>query len=159
MDIENFSEPMNKVIIVAADFYKDITEELIKGASSALKKEKIKFDIIKVPGALEIPQAIVMADMTAEYDAFIALGCVIRGETYHFEVVANQSAYGLMKLATEDCIIIGNGILTVESEEQAWERADIKKGNKGADAANACIKLLEIRKKLSSDENGNDDDE
>jgi len=150
---------MSKILIVAADFYKDITEELIKGASNALKKEKIKFDIIKVPGALEIPPAISMADMDGDYDAFVALGCVIRGETYHFEVVANQSAYGLMKLSLEDGVIIGNGILTVESEAQAWVRADTKKGNKGADAAAACMALLKIRDKLSGDESGSDDDE
>ena len=143
---------MNKklnVLLVCSPYYKIITENLIKGASEVLNSKSIDFEIIYVPGALEIAPAIkhlsVKINRIKSFDGFIALGCVIRGETYHFEIVANESARSLCDLAIKDLLPIGNGILTVENETQAFERSDPKKSNKGAGAALACLALIDIK--------------
>ena len=137
------------VLLVCSPYYKIITENLIKGASEVLNSKSVNFDIIYVPGALEIAPAIKLIstkkNKIKSFDGFIALGCVIRGETYHFEIVANESARCLCELAIKDLLPIGNGILTVENEKQAFDSADPKKLNKGAGAALACLSLIEIK--------------
>lgn len=139
------------ILIIEGRFYDDIMDELIKGAVGALEKVHATYDRIAVPGALEIPIAIRMALETGKYDGFVALGCVIRGETGHYEIVSNESARGLMNLALAHGVPIGNGILTVETEEQAWERAKVDGQNKGADAARAAVRLAMLRKQFAGE--------
>ena len=136
-----------RILLVESRFYDDIADELLKGAIAELKKAKCKYDIIAVPGALEVPAAIGFA--AKKYDGFVALGCIIRGETYHFEIVSNESARGLTDLSLHKNLCIGNGILTVENEKQAKVRASVKGGNKGAAAVQACLDLIKIKKKFS----------
>lgn len=138
---------MAKFLIVEARFYDHLNDQLIAGAQAALKAAGHQADVITVPGALEIPGAIVLADQAQLYDGYVAIGVVIRGETYHFEIVAGESARGIMAL-TMDGMAIGNGILTVENEEQALVRADPAQKDKGGEAAKAAIALLELRSKF-----------
>jgi 6,7-dimethyl-8-ribityllumazine synthase len=138
---------MARVLIVEARFYDHLADMLLDGAKGALTEGGHRADVVTVPGALEIPGAIAMAAETGRWDAFVALGTVIRGETYHFEVVANESARGLMAL-TMDGIPIGNGILTTENEEQAIVRADRKQLDKGGGAAQAALAMLELKGRL-----------
>jgi 6,7-dimethyl-8-ribityllumazine synthase len=136
------------VLIVEARFYAHISDALMDGATAALEKGGAAFDRVSVPGALEISAAIAFAARAGagkSYDGFVALGCVIRGETYHFELVAGESARGLTDLALHHHLCIGNGILTVENEEQALVRADATRGDKGGDAARACLALINLR--------------
>jgi 6,7-dimethyl-8-ribityllumazine synthase len=132
-----------RVLIVEARFYPEISDELFEGAVAALKAANVSSERIEVPGALEIPGAIKLA--ASHYDGFVALGCVMRGETYHFEVVSNESARGLMDLTVRDGLCIGNGILTVEDEDQAMHRARREGGDKGGDAARACLSLMTLK--------------
>jgi 6,7-dimethyl-8-ribityllumazine synthase len=134
---------MAKFLIVEARFYEHLNDQLIAGAKAALDEGGHKYDVLTVPGALEVPGAIGMAAESGRYDGFVAIGVVIRGETYHFEVVSNESARGLMAL-TMDGIAIGNGILTVENEAQAQVRADPTQKDKGGEAAKAAIRMLDI---------------
>lgn len=134
---------MAKFLIVEARFYAHLNDMLVAGAKAALEEAGHKADVLTVPGALEVPGAIAMAAESGRYDGFVALGVVIRGETYHFEIVSNESARGLMALAM-DGIPIGNGILTTENEAQAIVRADPKQADKGGAAAKAAIRMLEI---------------
>lgn len=134
---------MAKFLIVEARWYDHINDMLIAGAKAALDKAGHLSEVLTVPGSLEIPAAVAMAAETGRYDGFVAIGVVIRGETYHFEVVSNESARGLMAL-TLDGIAIGNGILTVENEAQALDRADPSRKNKGGEAATAAIRMLAI---------------
>lgn len=135
---------MAKFLIVEARFYDHLNDLLIEGAAAALKAAGHAHEVVTVPGALEIPGAIAMAAETGRYDGFIGIGVVIRGETYHFEVVSNESARGLMAL-TMDGIAIGNGILTVENEAQALTRARRSEKDKGGEAAKAAIAMLGLR--------------
>ncbi len=137
---------MTKVLIVAACFYREITDAMIQGAREVLDNAGCNSEIIEVPGAFEIPAVISMAK--DKYDGFIALGCVIRGETSHYDYVCLESARGLNDLAMKYHLPIGYGIITVENEQQAWERALPSRKNKGGFAAQACLRMLEIRKKL-----------
>ena len=138
---------MAKVLIVEARFYAHLNDMLLAGARAALDVAGHAHETVTVPGALELPAAIAL---TADrYDAFVALGVVIRGETWHFEIVAGESARALMAL-TLDGIAIGNGILTVENEAQAIARADPKQGDKGGDAARAALALLELKSRFAS---------
>ena len=140
---------MTEILIVAAYFYPEITEMLVAGATATLKSQNIAFEIVKVPGAFEIPATIRFALPRAnggKYDGFIALGCVIRGETTHYDYVCSESARGLTDLALREHAAIGYGILTVETMEQAQARADVKQGNKGKDAANACLRMIELKR-------------
>ncbi len=139
---------MAKFLIVEARFYEHLNDLLIEGAAAALDDEGHKYEVVTVPGALEIPGAIAMAAETGRYDGFIAIGVVIRGETYHFEVVSNESARGLMALSM-DGIAIGNGILTVENEAQALTRARMGEKNKGGEAAKAAIAMLGLRERFA----------
>ena len=134
---------MAKFLIVEARFYEHLNDMLIDGARSALEGDGHLVDVITVPGALEIPGAIAMAAESGRYDGFVAIGVVIRGETYHFEVVSNESARGLLAL-TMDGIAIGNGIITVENEAQALARASKSDKNKGGEAAVAAMRMLAI---------------
>lgn len=138
---------MAKVLIVGAGFYRHIYDLQLAGARAALEAGGHKHELVEVPGALEIPAAISMAAETGAYDAYVALGCVIRGETYHFEIVSNESARGIMAL-TLDGVPVGNGILTVENEEQALVRADPAKKNKAGEAVAAALALLALKTKF-----------
>lgn len=139
---------MAKFLIVEARFYAHLNDMLIAGARGALEAAGHSVDMLTVPGALELPGAIASAAESGRYDGFVALGVVIRGETYHFEIVAGESARGLMAL-TMDGLAVGNGILTTENEAQAIYRADPAQGNKGAGAAEAAMALLALREKFA----------
>ena len=138
---------MARFLIVEARFYAHLNDLLLEGAQAALEEAGHSHETITVPGALEIPAAVALAAETGRYDGFVALGVVIRGETYHFEVVSNESARGLMAL-TLDGLPIGNGILTVEDEAQALARARPTEKNKGGEAAKAAIAMLELRSRF-----------
>jgi len=146
------SDPL-RVLVVEARFYDDLADALLDGATDALRAQGVAFDVVSVPGALEVPPAIALAEEAGRYptapryDGYIALGCVIRGETYHFEIVSDQSAAGLMQLGLKG-LAIGNGILTTEDEDQAWARARRSEGDKGGGAARACLDLIALRKRL-----------
>ncbi len=135
---------MAKFLIVEARFYTHLNDLLIEGARAALEEAGHKAEVITVPGALEIPGAIALAAESGRYDGFIAIGVVIRGETYHFEIVAGESARGLMALSM-DGLAIGNGILTVENEAQALTRARPDEKDKGGEAAKAAMAMLELK--------------
>jgi 6,7-dimethyl-8-ribityllumazine synthase len=135
---------MADILIVEARFYAHLNDMLIAGARAALEAKGHKVEVLTVPGALEIPGAIALAAEADRYDAFVAIGVVIRGETYHFEIVAGESARAIMAL-TMDGIAIGNGILTVENEEQALVRADPAQKDKGGEAAKAALALLALQ--------------
>ena len=139
---------MAHILIAEARFYAHLNDMLLAGARVAIKAAGHTHETITVPGALELPGAIALAAESGNYDAYVALGVVIRGETYHFEIVAGESARGLMAL-TMDGIAVGNGILTVENEGQAIVRADPSQANKGGGAAEAALALLELRSKFS----------
>lgn len=138
---------MARVLIVEARFYAHLNDLLLLGARAAIEAAGHSHETVTVPGALEIPGAVAMAAETGRYDAFVALGVIIRGETYHFEVVSNESARGLMAL-TMDALPIGNGILTVENEEQALTRARPDEKDKGGDAARAALAMLALKSRF-----------
>ncbi len=135
---------MARILIVEARFYAHLNDLLLEGARAAIEEAGHGHETVTVPGALEIPGAVALAAETGRYDAFVALGVVIRGETYHFEIVSNESARGLMALAM-DGIPIGNGILTVENEEQALVRARPDQKDKGGEAAKAALAMLALK--------------
>jgi 6,7-dimethyl-8-ribityllumazine synthase len=137
-----------RFLIVEARFYGHLNDMLVAGAGGALKANGHEYEVMIVPGALEIPGAIALAAESDRYDGFVAIGVVIRGETYHFEIVAGESARGIMAL-TMDGIPVGNGILTVENEAQALVRADPEQSNKGGDAAKAAMALLTIKEQYA----------
>jgi len=144
---------MSNILIVEARFYGHISDALLDGAVAAIEKVGAHFERLSVPGALEIPTAIALAARGGEhggksFDGYVALGCVIRGETYHFEIVAAESARGLVNLGINHGLCIGNGILTVENEKQALIRASVEEGDKGGDAARACLSLISTRNRL-----------
>jgi len=138
---------MARFLIVEARFYDHLNDMLVAGAHAALKAAGHEVEVITVPGALEVPGAIALADQSGNYDGYVGIGVVIRGETYHFEIVAGESARGIMALAM-DGMAIGNGILTVENEAQALVRADPKQKDKGGEAAKAAIALLDLRNRF-----------
>lgn len=139
---------MSHILIVEARFYADLADELVHGASAALGAAGASFDRLAVPGAFEIPAAITFAADSGYYNGFIALGCVIRGETSHYDHVCGESARGLMDLSIERRLAIGYGILTVENADQAWARARVSEKNKGRDAAEACLAMIALRQKF-----------
>ena len=138
---------MAKFLIVEARFYDRLNDMLVAGAKAAIKQAGHQVEVITVPGALEIPGAIALADESGAYDGYVAIGVVIRGETYHFEIVAGESARGIMAL-TMDGVAIGNGILTVENEDQALVRADPAQKDKGGEAAKAALALFALKQKF-----------
>lgn len=143
-----------RVVIVEARFYDDIQDALLEGAKVELDTAGVAYDILSVPGALEIPAAIAIALDAAKkngrpYEGAVALGCVIRGDTIHFEIVSAESARGLMDLSVSRSLALGNGVITVNNTEQAWERARADDLNKGGDAARAAIQMIRIKRKLA----------
>lgn len=148
------AEKKLRMLIVEARFYEAIADKLLQGAIQVLDEAGATYDRLSVPGSLEIPAAIAMAVDAAQrkkapYDGVVALGCVIQGETYHFELVSNESARGLMDLAIQRQLPIGNGILTVDTEPQAQARLGGAKGHKGADAARAALAMVKLKHELA----------
>ncbi|WP_340159744.1 6,7-dimethyl-8-ribityllumazine synthase [uncultured Hoeflea sp.] len=142
------------LLIVEARFYDDMSDALLEGAKAALDAGGATYDIVTVPGALEIPPAIAMAldamdEGGAEYDGFVALGVIIRGETHHFDIVANESARGLMTLSISESLALGNGIMTTENADQAWERVKMDKLDKGGFAARAALTMIALKDNLA----------
>lgn len=144
-----------RILLVEARYYADISDALLAGARRALEEAGAEFEVITVPGALEIPGAIAMANAAGHqagprFDGYVALGCVIRGETSHYEIVSNESARGLMELTIGPRLAIGNGILTVENEDQAWARLDASRvEHKGENAARAALAMVQVRQNLN----------
>jgi 6,7-dimethyl-8-ribityllumazine synthase len=144
-----------RILVVEARFYDDIADALLAGASRVLEAAGASHDRVSVPGSLEVPPAIAMALDAAEqagkpYDGVVALGCVIRGDTIHFEIVSTESARALMDLSVARRVPIGNGILTVDNDDQAWTRARPGEGDKGGDAARAALALVRLKRQLSA---------
>lgn len=135
---------MTKVLIIEARYYNHINDFLLDGAKAALEAAGADHDILTVPGALEIPAALNMS-VKGGYDAYVTLGCIIRGETTHYDIVCNESARGIYDLVLKHNLALGNGILTVENEDQALARARPDRKNKGGEAAKAALRMLEIR--------------
>ena len=143
LGLPDFTEKL-KICIVSAPYYKDITENLIRGALNVLKRINADTEIVEVSGALEIPTAIKL--MENQFDGFIAVGCVIRGETTHYEIVSTESSRGLVNLGLEK-VCVGNAILTVENRLQAEKRADPKVFDKGGEACNALLSIIKIKRR------------
>lgn len=139
---------MARVLIVEARYYAYLSDLLLAGARAALEAGGHSHQTVAVPGALELPGAVALAAESGRYDAYVALGVVIRGETYHFEIVAGESARGLMALSL-DGLAVGNGVLTVETEAQALERADPAQGDKGGGAVRAALAMLHLREQFA----------
>lgn len=138
-----------RLLIVDARFYPDISDQLLAGAVAAIERAGASYDRVSVPGVLEIPAALAMALESGEkYDGYVMLGCVIRGETTHYDVVAGESARALMDMAVDEALALGNGILTVENDAQAIARADVARGNKGGAAAAAALAMIELRRRF-----------
>jgi 6,7-dimethyl-8-ribityllumazine synthase len=137
-----------RVLIVVAPFYRDIADSLLAGARAALEGASVAHETVEVPGALELPTAVRLASRSGEFDGFVALGCVIRGETTHYETVCNDSSRGLTLLGLEG-LCIGNGILTVENHGQAAVRADPDGQDKGGGAAGACLHLIALKRRFA----------
>ena len=144
-----------RVLIVEARFYSDLADEMAKGAIAALDKAGILHDRVAVPGTFEVPAAIRFAlramethSATSNYSGFIALGTVIRGETDHYDHICREVSRALMDIAVKQSVALGFGILTCETKEQAEARADISRGDKGADAAQACLRMMDLKKEL-----------
>jgi 6,7-dimethyl-8-ribityllumazine synthase len=143
-----------RVVIAEARFYDDIADALLQGATAELTKAGVSFDRVTVPGSLEVPAAIAIAVDAAErqgkpYDGAVALGCVIRGDTIHFEIVSFESARALMDLAVTRKLPLGNGIVTVDTDSQAWARARPDEGDKGGDAARAALAMIRLKRRAA----------
>jgi 6,7-dimethyl-8-ribityllumazine synthase len=152
-----FIRPKKKahLLIIEARFHDDLADALLDGASSALDEAGATYDVVTVPGSLEIPAAITfaldgMGEGGKDYDGFVALGAIIRGDTYHFDIVANESSRALMDLSVQEAIAIGNGILTTENDAQAWTRAKRSEGDKGGFAARAALTMIALKEKLGA---------
>jgi 6,7-dimethyl-8-ribityllumazine synthase len=152
LPLPSFPDPV-KALIVVAPYYKDIADDLVAGAAAVLEKAGASWEIVEVPGALEIPSAIALAHRMSNFDAYVALGCVIRGETTHYDTVCNDSSRGLMLLGLQGCCL-GNGILTVENRAQAAVRANPKDQDKGGGAAAAALHLLALARKWGKPKGG-----
>lgn len=138
------------LLILEARFYEDLADELCRGAIARLEAAGATHERVGVPGVLELPQALAYAADSGRYHGFVMLGCVIRGETSHYDIVAGESARAVMDIAVAHRLAVGNGILTVETAEQAWARAKVDANNKGADAAAAALALIEARRNLTA---------
>ncbi|MDE0780253.1 MAG: 6,7-dimethyl-8-ribityllumazine synthase [Alphaproteobacteria bacterium] len=143
------------IMITASRYYEEVASELLKGTLAVLEEAGATHELYEVPGVFEIPAAIAIAMRSPEFsggrrrlDGYIALGCVIRGETTHYDYVCGESARGLQDLATHHCLALGFGILTTENMGQAMARAAVNRGNKGADAANACLRMVEFKRQF-----------
>ncbi len=146
------AEPGKPIHVLVAEgrFYEDIADELLKGTEAVLGENGATFERIVVPGAFEIPAAIALGAETGRFDGYIALGCVIRGETTHYDYICGESARGLMDLSVQRRLAIGYGILTTETRDQAMERARVDRKNKGADAARACLAMVSLQRTLAA---------
>lgn len=145
------SQQKPHLLIVEARFYDEFSDALLSGAKAALDAAGASYDVITVPGALEVPAAIAISvGGRVAYDGYVALGMVIRGETYHFELVCNESARGLTDLAIGGKLAIGNGIMTVENTDQGWARADPNQKDKGGAAARAALAMIALRRELGA---------
>ena len=144
--IDYQSKNRKKILIVQANFYEHISQMLLDGAVAELKKQNYQYEVIDLLGAFEIPATIAFASKTNNYDGYVALGCIIRGETTHYDYVCSESAKGLNDLAYNKGLAIGYGIITCENEAQAIDRASIDKKNKGGFASKACLRMIEIKK-------------
>jgi 6,7-dimethyl-8-ribityllumazine synthase len=143
------------LLVIEARYHDALSDALLDGATAALDEAGATYDVVTVPGALEIPAVVAFAldgadDGGTDYDGFVALGVVMRGDTYHFDVVANESSRGLMDLAVEEAIAVGNGILTTENEEQAWVRARRSEGDKGGFAARAALTMIALKDRFGA---------
>lgn len=141
------------LLVIEARFYEEISDELLRGAVAAMERAGATHERVSVPGALEVPAAVAMALDAMErgeaaFDGFVCLGCVIRGQTAHFDIVAEQSARALMDLSIDEGLALGNGILTVDNEQQAWARARINEANKGGAAAEAALAMVALRRRF-----------
>lgn len=151
------AETSPHVMIVEARFYEPLADELVRGAVRALDKAGATYERFAVPGAFEIPAAIAVAAAAKaspagrRFDGYVALGCVIRGETTHYDYVCQESARGLQDLAIQQHLAVGYGILTVENEDQAWERAKLDRGDKGGDAVRACLAMIDLKRRFKLD--------
>jgi 6,7-dimethyl-8-ribityllumazine synthase len=152
LDLPSFDQPV-KLLIVVAPYYKDIADELVAGAKATVEAVGGTWDLIEVPGALEVPTAISIADKLSNFDGYVALGCVIRGETTHYDTVCNDSSRALQLMGLQG-LCIGNGILTVENREQAVVRAEAKGQNKGGGAAAAALHLIALSRKWAAPSKG-----
>ena len=152
LDLPVFDKPV-RLLIVVAPYYKDIADNLVAGAKAVAAKAGAEVELVEVPGALEIPPAIAMAGRMADYDGYVALGCIIRGETTHYDTVCNDSSRGLMMLGLGGACI-GNGILTVENRDQAVVRADPARQDKGGGAAAAALHLVALSRKWAGKTKG-----
>lgn len=152
LPLPSFDKPV-KLLIVVAPYYKDIADNLVAGARTVGAACGAEVDLVEVPGALEVPTAIAMAERLAEYDGYVALGCVIRGETTHYDTVCNDSSRAISLLGLQGACI-GNGILTVENRAQAEVRADAKGQNKGGGAAAAALHLIALSRKWAGKSKG-----
>ena len=137
-----------KILIIYSNYYEDITRELLRGAVVELEDANTHIEKIEVPGVLEIPAALAMAVKSGNYDGYVVLGCVIRGETTHYDIVANCSAQAILDLVCKKRLALGNGIQTVENQEQAWARANVSDKNKGGGAASTALAMVKIRNKF-----------
>ena len=145
------------ILIIEARFYEELADELARGAIEAIEARGATWQRVSVPGVLEIPAAVKYAldamahgAFTKKIDGFVTLGCVIRGETTHYDIVSNESARALMDLSVERSLALGNGIQTVENEKQAWARARVNEKNKGGGAANACLDMIELKRSFGA---------
>lgn len=152
MPLPEFAKPV-KLLIVVSPYYKDIADNMVAGAVAEIEKVGGTYEVVQVPGALEIPTAIRIANRQSNFDGYVALGCVIRGETTHYDTVCNDSSRALQLLGLEDCCI-GNGILTVENRKQAEVRADPADQNKGGGAAAAALHLVALSRKWGAETKG-----
>lgn len=144
------------LMLIEARFYPDLADELVRGATTALDRAGVTHERVAVPGAFEIPAAIRYAIRSRDFfaarrrfDGYVALGCVIRGETTHYDYVCQESARALQNLVTEFTLAVGYGILTVENEDQAWQRAAVDKGNKGGQAAETCLAMIDLKRQFN----------
>jgi 6,7-dimethyl-8-ribityllumazine synthase len=149
------AHPSPHIMVIEARFYEDLADEMLRGAEQALKRAGASYEIFSVPGAFEIPAAVHQAVRAMDFDpkrrrfdGYVALGCVIRGETTHYDYVCQESARGLMDLSTRYALAMGYGILTCENDAQAWARAAVDKGDKGGVAVNACLHMVGIKNRL-----------
>ncbi|MBO6815208.1 MAG: 6,7-dimethyl-8-ribityllumazine synthase [Rhizobiaceae bacterium] len=138
------------ILVIDAPYYSEISASLMEGVLQALEEEGATHSYVSVPGVLEIPTALAMAlEGSKHYDGYVLIGCVIRGETTHYDIVANESARAIMELSVRHRLALGNGIQTVENEAQAWARAKVAEKNKGGGAARAALEMIALREKLS----------
>lgn len=152
LPLPEFDKPV-KVLIVVAPYYRAIADDLVAGAKAVLDRAGAEHDLVEVPGALEVPQAIALAHRLSNFDGYVALGCVIRGETTHYDTVCNDSSRGLTLLGLQGCCV-GNGILTVENREQAVARARVDRGDKGGGAAAAALHLVALARRWGRPKGG-----